>query len=335
MTYTLGQLKKRLHASIHAYGVTDVRDAVNRAVENLAGLNGWECLRRVVRIITVGPGFTLPQGSAGLVRVCVNGRPLTVRGQDFRFVHSGPGDIDMSRPPDGFTPVPMRNVVDMGFKPVIVEPERPFRLFAISDSEAPQPPLRVTVTRTDGRVAGFDLSVYSKAKYDALHNLVSGCEPEDAVPDGTQAQVVDDIVISDSCDDYLTLYAEDVSTGERFPIAVYHPEVKNPQFRRYSIMGADPRAPVDVLAEVRIDPLPLVRDSDALPFEGIDPVEWMINYNWCMKAGEVDKADKFKAQAVQWLKSCEVANDSVQTQVIVNGVYQNSMGELSEEAFNI
>ena len=28
MTYTLGQLKKRLHASIHAYGVTDVRDAV-------------------------------------------------------------------------------------------------------------------------------------------------------------------------------------------------------------------------------------------------------------------------------------------------------------------
>lgn len=335
MTYTLGQARKRLQASIHAYGVLDVRDAVNRAVEALAGLSGWECLRQVVRISSAGPCFTLPQGAAGLVRACVNGKPTTVRGQDFRFMHSGPGDIDMSNPPFGFSTVPPRNILDLGFRPVMVEPERPFRIFAVSDGTDPQPDVTVRGVGPDGRYAEASVHVYGRRVTDDLGAVVSGCDPADAVVDDHAFQVVESVVLDDSCTDYFTLYAEDADTCDRFPVAVYHPEVKNPRFRRYSVPGIGPGQPVDLLVETRIAPLPLVRDSDQLPFEGIDPVEWMINYNWCMKAGEVDKAEKFKMQAVQWLKSNEVANDTVQTQVVINSVYENSMGEVSADAFNI
>ena len=279
MTYTLGQAKKRLQASIHAYGVIDVRDAVNRAVEALAGLSGWECLRQVIRISSVGPCFTLPQGSAGLVRACVNGRPTTVRGQDFRFMHSGPGDVDMANPPFGFAVVPPRNVLDLGFKPVMVEPERPFRIFAVSDGTDAQPNVIVQGVDTDGRYVESSVGVYSKLVVSDLGAVVSGCDPEDAVVDSKFFQAITAVVLDESCADYLTLYAEDAETYDRFPIAVYHPEVKNPKFRKYSIPGVGPDQPVDLLVETRVSPLPLVRDSDQLPFEGLDPVEWMINYN--------------------------------------------------------
>ena len=86
MQYTLGQAKKRLAASCNAYGQNDLRDLINNAIQALAGMTGWECLRKVLRFSSAGPGFVLPQGCAGLVRACVNGRPTTVRGQDFRFI---------------------------------------------------------------------------------------------------------------------------------------------------------------------------------------------------------------------------------------------------------
>lgn len=335
MIYTLGQAKKRLQASIHAYGVIDVRDAVNRAIEALAGLSGWECLRQVIRLSSVGPCFTLPQGSMGLVRACVNGRPTTVRGQDFRFMHSGPGDIDMANPPFGFSKVSPRNILDLGFKPVMVEPERPFRIFAVSDGTDPQPDIVVQGVDPEGRYIESSVHVYGKLVVDDLGATVSGCDPADAIVNDKFFQAITAVVLDESCSDYLTLYAEDAETYDRFPIAVYHPEVKNPKFRKYSIPGVGPDQPVDLLVETRVTPLPLVRDSDQFPFEGLDPVEWMINYNWCMKSGEVDKAEKFKVQAVQWLKSNEVANDTVQTQIVINSVYENSMGEVSNDAFNI
>lgn len=335
MRYTLGQAVKRLSASSGAYGVTDVRDAINRAIEALAGMSGWECLRQVFRVSSVGPCFTLPQGSAGLVRVCVNGHPARLRSQDFRFLHSGPGDIDFSRPPRGFTAVDSRNVLDLGFRPVMVDPETPFRVFAVSDGADDQPPMTVRGVDTEGRFVEAEVTVHGKAVYDGLGAKISGMEPADAVVDHNFFQTISEVALDVNATSYVTLYAEDSETYDRFPIAVYHPEVKAPQFRKYSIPGVRGDQSVDLLVEARIEPLPLVRDSDQLPFDGIDPVEWVISADWCMKAGEVDKAQKYQSQAVQWMKSKEVVNDTVQTQIIVNSVYENSLGELSGDAFNV
>ena len=116
---TFGQAKEELAYSVNAYADRDLAKSINRALRALIALHPLKCLRKVYRFCSAGPEFVLPQGCAGLVRACVNGRPVTMRGQDFRFLQAGPGDMD--RP--GFRPV--SNVADLGVKPVMFEPGRP------------------------------------------------------------------------------------------------------------------------------------------------------------------------------------------------------------------
>ena len=332
MRYTLGQAVRRLQASSHAYGVTDVREAVNRAIESLAGMSSWECLRHLVRFISAGPCLTLPQGTAGLVRACVNGRPASLRGQDFRFLHSGPGDLNTV--PTGFSRVSATNVVDLGEVPVIVEPMAPFRIFACSDGTAGAPSVTVTGMTVEGKLLTIVLPVVSAPVYSGS-TLISGQKPDDVTADTNVFQTIVSVTLDEATSEYVTLYAEDTDTLDRFPIAVYHPSVVSPKFRKYMIAGIPPDRPVEILAEIRIDPLPLVRDTDPLPFDGIDPVEWMIRSDWCMKSNEIDTAQKYQAQAAQWLKSKEIVNDTVQTSIVINSVYDNSLGEISKDAFNV
>jgi hypothetical protein len=50
---------------------------------------------------------------------------------------------------------------------------------------------------------------------------------------------------------------------------------------------------------------------------------------------KVEKAQKFKAEALNWLKSKEVVNDTVQTSIVVNSQMPGSLGEDSMMAVNI
>jgi hypothetical protein len=54
-----------------------------------------------------------------------------------------------------------------------------------------------------------------------------------------------------------------------------------------------------------------------------------------MKAGEVDQAQKYYNQAASWLKAQEVVKETTQTSLVVNSVFENSMGQLSAESVNI
>ena len=128
-------------------------------------------------------------------------------------------------------------------------------------------------------------------------------------------------------------YGPDLSV--RAPVALYHPGVAAPAFRRYSASGVPPDRPFEVLAEATIDPLPLVSMSDVLPFEALEPVEWMIRADWEMRSGEVSKAEKYRADAAQWLQAQEIADETFQTAVVVNSTYSGSMGELTREMENI
>lgn len=323
MRYTFGQAKKRLAGYGHTFGITDLGEAINYAISALAGLSGWECLRKVVRFSSAGPCFALPQGAAGLVRICVNGHPATVRGQDFRFVQSGPGDT-IGRPPEGFDWVPIQNVLDDGTSPFVVDPERLFRLVAYSDAED-QPGVTVRGLDPTGR------AVREVVPMTSVYTSLSS-----ATPSGTTFACVTDITIDEAATGFVTLYAVDaVSPSVRYFVGLYNPGVKAPVFRKYHLPGIAPGQPVEILAEVRIDPLPLVDDADVLPFDSVEPIEWMMNYDFDMKSGEVDKALKYQQQAVQWLKSREVANDAVQTQFVVNSLVPGSLGEDSMASYNI
>ena len=332
MQYTLDQACERLANYQHAYGVTDIRTAINAAVQALAGLNGWECLRRVVRFSSAGPVFALPQGCAGLVRACVNGNPVTMRGQDFRFLQNGPGD-DCRRPPVGFDLVPPRNIENIGESPVIFEPCRPFRLFAYSEGSS-EPVVTVKALDMTGQIVRFALPVHQYASYDQNGDVASGCEIEDAESFPLTLTRVLEVTLDKCATKYVTLYARD-GTGGSMKIAVYHPSVRAPSFRHYRVVGYPMDRPVEILAEVRIDPLPLVEDNDVLPFTSIEPIEYMILYAWKMSSSEVDAARKYKEEAAAWLKAQEITDNTVQTSIVHNVSVVGSMGELSFEADNI
>ena len=333
MRYTLDQACERLANYQHAYGVTDVKDAVNSAVQALAGLNGWECLRKVVRFFSACPEFALPQGCAGLVRACVNGKPVTMRGQDFRFLQSGPGD-EFYRPSSGFSLVHPKNIESNGYGPLIFVPNGQFRLAAFSDGDN-EPAITVKGTDEFGGTVRVALPMQRFPQYGADGSLVSGVEPESADYDGTVFSEVSEVVIDKCASKYVTLYAREENSGDVLKVARYHPSVRVPLFKHYHITGLRPGAPVEILAEVRVDPLPLVDDTDVLPFDGIEPIEYMILYAWKMKSSEIDAARKYKEEAANWLKAQEIVNDTVQTSIVFNGTSVGSLGDVSGEAFNI
>lgn len=332
MYYTLEQACRRLAAYDHAYGNEDVKDAINAAIQSLAGLAGWECLRKVLRFTAATPVFSLPQGCAGLVRACVNGRPATMRGQDFQFMQSGPGDV--ARPPAGFRRVPFGNIIDEGTAPVSSPTPPRFRVFAMADG-ADEPFLTVKGRDPDGRVVKVRVPVVQRAAYDrTTGEVVSGTEPESADVSEQEFSGLDEVVLGPSGTRYVTLYANDGESGVR-ELAHYHPSVLVPMFRWYRVLDMPLDRPVEMLVETRIDPLPLIEPTDVLPFPGVDPIEYMIMYAWKMQSSEIDAARKYKEEAAGWLKAQEVTNDAVQTELLINGSMRGSLGLASMEAVNI
>lgn len=333
MRYTLGKAKKIMAASASAYGQTELRDLINQAIAALSGLNGWECLRKVLRFSSVGPGIVLPQGCAGLVRACVNGSPMTVRGPDFRFLHSGPGEI--GTPPFGFSPVKPSNILDLGMKPVMREMPRPFRVYALSLADD-APPVIIRGLTPEGESVRMSVIPEKAAVYDKYGEVVKGYEYDKAPIQNEQLlQVITDVRIDPDSEHYVYLYGEDGFTSFRDLIGQYHPFIECPEFRHYSISEVPPDAPVELLLETRIEPLPLVEDSDIVPLPSLEPIEWMIRANWQMKAGETSAAQRYQDMAVRWLKAQEVVNDDIQTSVVVNSSFIGSPGEISMESVNI
>lgn len=342
MFYTLADAIEDLKGSRDVYTSADLTVLINKAIRALSRMKGWQCLRKVLRFISDGPRFALPQGCSGLVRACVNGNPATVRGQDFRFVHSGPGDTDVMtvrRPPPGFTPI--RNVNSLGLSPVVVEPPSPFRLFAVADdapagSSAPPPALSVRGMSPDGRVVRVVLAALpSASSADVSAEVPNSVVMESVIEVSVGHDESGSFVPGATSDRYATLYAEDVATSVRYPLAALHPRVPAPYFHRYSISMPGPPRPIELLTEVRIDPLPLVNDTDVLPFESLEPVEWMIRSDWEMRSGEVSKAEKYRNDAAAWLQAQEITAETAQRSVIVNSVYAGSPGELTMEMENI
>lgn len=335
MQYTLKTAKKALAESSNAYGQNDLRVLINRAIQSLAGMAGWEQLRRVLRFFTVGPHFVLPQGCAGLTRACVNGRPTTVRAQDFRFIHSGPGD--MTRPPSGFCPLRASNIVDVGLKPVMFEPTQPFTVFATTPSGSQDVVLTVKGLTPEGEFRAIEIPASKAPVYNVLTGeITDGVAIADVTPSAIAFQQITEVTVADGVGEYITLYASDLYAPERrHPIALYNPEVEAPEFRHYEILDVRHGQPLELLVETRIDPMPLVLDTDILPFPTLNPVEWVIRGDWMMKAGEVDNAQKYYGQAANWLRAQEVVKDTVQTSLVVNSVFENSMGLVSAESVNI
>lgn len=351
---TLAQAREELAYATNAYHATDLTKSINRALRALVSLHPLKCLRKVYRFCSAGPEFVLPQGCAGLVRACVNGSPVTMRGQDFRFLQAGPGDMDSP----GF--VPVTNVVDLGQSPLMVEPRRPFRLYAmingpewvVGSPVAPDPELQpkivVTGTSFDGTRVRQTLRIFYHDALAVGHMLK--LYPEDGDEPGTQYVTGEDdpvfmsvssiTITKPVSQEYEPKYLHICAHGFEnpsvtFTVATCNPHEANPHFRHYELVGCPPGVPCDILAEVRMGHVDLVEDTDELPFDTAEPVGWMIRANWEDAAGEVARADQFRAKAEAWLKRMDDTDKTVQTRITVNSPFRGSQGEVSMRAWNI
>lgn len=325
--YTFGQAKRMLSRAAYLHGKASVGEQINDAVMALSGLNGWEFLRRIVRISSATSLLTLPQGVAGLVRVCVNGEPSSIHGTDYQFLHSGPGDLEgfMSR---GFRLVPGTDVADLGFSPVIMEPPSPVCLVAVSyhHSERPQAPITVSGLSPSGERVTTKLDVG-----EGVEGLYPEYERFHENADRTFS-VIDSVVLDDAADDYISLFGM-TSSGVVIRFGHYHPYVKVPKFRRYKLKTSRP-GPYDILAEVRIDPLPMVNDEDVVPVPSLEPIKLMMLYDVSLAMNEMQTAQQYLQQAVQWLQQMQVADNTVQTPVVQNVLFEGSGGDV-ESSWNL
>lgn len=321
MRYTLGDAKRILTGSAHSK-VTNIREKINDAIQALCGANPWEheFLRRVVRITSAKPVFSLPQGVAGLVRACVNGRPVTLHGQDFQFLSSGPGDLNHVGA--GYVQYAAQDLEDLGESPVWEQPQDFVCLAACYKGEKPQPPLTVTGIGLEGDEVTFKLTPRSFAEgrlFDEEHPV----------------RMILSVVLDEATDGYVDLSSRPIEGGHDYTvIGNYHPKDKVPLFHRYRIPNFR-SGPCDILAEVQIDPWPLVDDSDIVPFPSLEPIKCMMLAQWNSQNNETSTAEKYEKQAMSWLTRFNTKKNTFQTATVLNVPYNGSMGELSDWCQNL
>lgn len=331
--YTFGQAKALLGNSAYLHGDGDIGAQIDAAVQALAGLSGWEFLRRLVRTISAGPVLTLPQGSADLIRVCINGRPASLRDTDYQFLHSGPGDLDRYIG-YGFSLLGSGDVADLGYSPIASVIREPVCFVAVSryvdvpDGDGnlrPQAPVVITGTGVDGSMKKSSIPVVQGS----LHEY-----PDYSLFDMSDAFAsVSGVVLDAFADEYITLYMMDAH-GIISLAAHCHPRIQVPKFRQYRISAQTP-PPYDVLAEVRVDPLPLVDDDDIIPLPSLEPIKHMMLYNANLAMNEQQTAQSYLQMATNWLNQMQQADNTLQTPVVQNVLMEGSPGELTGEFWNL
>lgn len=324
MKYTFGAAKRALVNACHSK-MTDIGEKINTAIEALCGLNPWEheFLRQVVRMASVTPVISLPQGATGLVRACVNGKPTTLHGQDFQFLSGGPGDL--SKVPLGYETY-ADDILDCGLSPVWKQPDNFGWLCATYTGTDLQPPVTIRAVGQNGDRITFQLTPQSEAEtlvYDTSHPV----------------RTIESVILDESTDNYISLFMTEVlPSGGECLIARYHPRIQVPEFRRYRLPVArrlHPGEAYDILAEVQVEPLRLIADTDVIPFPTLEPIKSMILYEYSNQNLETAAAETYLKQAETWITRLNSAKNVQQGATVINVPYQGSMGELSNFYANL
>lgn len=332
MKYTFGDAKKILSACCHAK-LTDIGDKINMAIAALCSLNPWEheFLRQVVRLTSVSPVISLPQGATGLVRACVNGKPTTLHGQDFQFLSGGPGDL--LKVPFGYSALG-DDILDQGSFPVWRQPAGYARLCAVRCGDDEQGKVIVEAMSAVNELITFELTPQSPT--------------EKRVYNGPLIRTVISVTIGDRADEsarpsYIKLFMQDLcpdGTYREHCVAKYHPDVHVPEFRCYRLPSPQaihlrPGEAYDILAEIQYEPLPLVEDTDVIPIPSLEPIKAMLLYEYNNQNLETDAADKYLTQAMTWITRMNSARNTQQGPTVINVQREGSLGELSDYYANV
>lgn len=327
MPQTFGQAKKSLAMYASSFDLGDIGAAINRAVDELATSKNWQKLKRVKRFLTYGEFVPIPQDCDSIMRACVDGKPIDVRGQDYDFLQSGPGDLDYI--PAGYAP--MHNIQDMGYFPTMydISVAAGAKLIAFGTQDLTGEAIRVKGKNDHGDI------VVANVTYKVWADSDMGIDSEDAAACATLTTAdglfceIDKLTLPEGADAYISLYA--LADGVFTFLARMHPGEKIPQFRRYRLAGfsATTDAYYRLLAEVKLKAMPMVDDGDPMPFDSLLPVQYMLQSLWYMNSGEIKSADDYRQRAIMSLAVREDAQQERQGVVILNTQYDDSLGDLS------
>lgn len=321
MRYTFGQAKRSLARFADAYGLADVGEAINIAVDELANTANWQRMKRVVRMNAAGPYLALPQDCDTIVRAAIDGRPVSIKGTDYEFLQGGPGDLDYV--PDGYAP--LHGIHDLGYYASMFDPPEamPVAAFSVSETDGK---LRVRGRLDSGDTAGAEIAV----------NIWTdvGEMPAEPSVSAVSFASIDSVVLPTGAAAYISLYG--YLDGEWHFLSRMHPGIQVPEFRRYRIPGFSDEddKTYRVLAEVRARFLPMVDDRDAVPFDSLLPVQYMLQSMRAASIGEKRDAEEFRVMAERGLVVRENTQNERQGFVVINTQYSGSPGEASETEYD-
>ena len=327
MPQTFGQAKKVLARYASSYDLGDIGAAINTAVDELATSKNWQKLKKVKRFLAYDEFVPIPQDCDSIIRACIDGKPIDVRGADYDFLQSGPGDLDYI--PAGYAPT--HNIQDMGYFPTMydISTAAGAKLIAFGTQDLTGEVIKIKGKNDHGDIVAANLT------YKVWTDADLGIDSEDAAACATLTASdslfceIDRIALPEGIGAYVSLYA--LADGVFTFLARMHPDEKIPQFRRYRIAGfsGETGAYYRLLAEVKLKALPLVEDWEPMPFDSLLPVQYMLQSLWYMNSGEIKSADEYRQRAIMALAIREDTQQERQGMIILNTHYDDSLGDVS------
>jgi hypothetical protein len=320
-------------------------DAINQAIDLLANSDNWARLRRTVRLLSSHYALPLPQQYKTLVRAGIGRRTITVHGPEFEFLHGGPGDYTLA--PEGYAE--LSGFVESGFFPTEFDIDTAGKLLAFSTQET-APALRVIGLDADGNSVTVDVPVNT---WTGPADFATAIETADTTD--VAIQNITRVFVDSDSTKYITLYVESADSDPIY-VSKFHPKVQVPEFRRYRLpsgtscqtdyYGVQLNHREDALhvhtdgyyqvyAEVTLNTLPLVDDTDVLPFDTLQPLEEMLQAMWCFRSNEAKAGADFQALAQAHLKQREAQEQRRQEFVVENLLYDGGAADLSYKYWNI
>jgi hypothetical protein len=350
--YTLADARLVVRPFVDAgsCNTTTIDARVNEALERLLDANELDCAQKVMRISTCNRAFALPYNVEKVIWATIDGTPARIFGLPYQFLSSGPGDLDMRSSNSLF-----KDLADKGDSwPTMFDVPA---LFTVNDVEYIPDGMKLVafseyeedVTHPRGvdnhesmtpmRAQGFDID---------SREINPGLNPGEDIPiyrwrGGTYGTVTAgwDTTCIPSTNYFrdvtritkpvtkgpVTLYAVDTTNNFMFFMAEFHPLVKIPQFRRYSITNKSVGIRANVLALVKMRRVNLSQDTDILPIDSVQALKLMCMAIRQENAGDLQGAVAYAEQAKFIMGDREKARKMTDgTPVIMNRCYRTSLG---------
>lgn len=324
MKYTFSEAKRRLRQFAGSSGARNTGEVINTAIEALAASKDWLDLKRIVRVTTRGEYFAMPQEYGNIVRAAVNGTPVSMRSRDYEFLHSGPGDLDYLS--DGYQAIPQTGIQDLGTFPTMFSPHQVERICAFSTAGSTGK-VRVRGRNAFGDLISETISITEWVGPDSLEDA----NPMMVEQTGEGFTEITELVLPPDVSEYVSIYG--ITGGEFCFLSRMHPAYRAAEFRRYRLPSFNKSSPSEghhILAEVRMKFVPMVDDDDILPFDTLLPVQYMMQSLNYADSQELEAAEKYRNTAFAFLSQHEDVKYTQQGILVVNTLYDNSLGAESD-----